>query len=577
MNCTLSLLSKLITPKLITVFLLTQLLTSCTQLHPRPASTPDNLPQAKAHYTMRLSGADGTPLSITVYQPKLKPLQSAPVIIQLHAFAMSGASHPLSFSAQHLFSGKAAMALWKKGYWVISPDIRGHGKSGGLIHLAAPDKEVQDVTTVIDWVDQHLNRIKRNNAQQPIIGLMGDSYGAGIATLASIQDPRIQAVVAAAGWYDLQESLAPHQVVKLGWLKMPVLSGHFLRSGQLSPMMNRFYQESLMGRAPTPYNKALDRSSPRFYCDQDQRPQANMLILQGLHDSLFDYHQGKALAECVIEGGNKAHLMGIQEGHLHPFAPWRKQPAFYHIDDHIFCDEDYYNTQQMALDWFDAELKHLKHLPSIPQHCITQSRTQGKSQPLNLPLKHLPLNHRKMGTSFRIQTPNSALAFDVHSPMSSKAYSRWLTPKAIVSYIGKSWSGHHQPLMIPLTQTQTQIKKNTLLLGQASYHLTFTLAPEQYQKSQSAHQPVKIFFGLGVIKDQQLNILNNQLTPLLLTQPTQTYQGDSQLISQHFNKNQTLYWVAYAYKHRTPLKPKQWWENSITIEGSITLPLLKSL
>ena len=56
-----------------------------------------------------------------------------------------------------------------------------------------------------------------NTCGQPVVGMTGGSYGGGIQFATSAFDKRIKAIVPVITWNNLNWSLWPNSVVKLGW------------------------------------------------------------------------------------------------------------------------------------------------------------------------------------------------------------------------------------------------------------------------------------------------------------------------------------------------------------------------
>lgn len=85
---------------------------------------------------------------------------------------------------------------------MISYDQRGHGNSQGKIRLADPEKEAQDVISIMNWAEQNLPQLAKN--QNGVrAGMIGESYAGGIQYLVSALDPRLQAIVPITTWYDI--------------------------------------------------------------------------------------------------------------------------------------------------------------------------------------------------------------------------------------------------------------------------------------------------------------------------------------------------------------------------------------
>jgi len=81
----------------------------------------------------------------------------------------------------------------RAGFVVVTYTQRGFYSSGGQIDFAGPNT-VSDVSSVIDWA------IKHQHADPNHVGMLGQSYGAGVSLLGAEHDPRIKAVVALSTW-----------------------------------------------------------------------------------------------------------------------------------------------------------------------------------------------------------------------------------------------------------------------------------------------------------------------------------------------------------------------------------------
>ncbi|MBH1937335.1 alpha/beta fold hydrolase [Streptomyces sp. AV19] len=99
---------------------------------------------------------------------------------------------------RHLYA-REARRYARAGYLVVAYSPRGFGSSTGEVGTAGPE-DVADVSAVIDWA------VRRWSADPGRVGLLGHSYGAGIALLGAAADPRVSAVVAVNGWAELEEA-----------------------------------------------------------------------------------------------------------------------------------------------------------------------------------------------------------------------------------------------------------------------------------------------------------------------------------------------------------------------------------
>src|SRR5690606_35256835 len=115
---------------------------------------------------------------------------------------------------------------------------RGHGDSEGINRLMDADHEVRDVSTVLDWAQTNLKRITVDGSGDPLVGMIGESYGGGAMLLASAEDSRIDALVPITTWNNIAYSLAPNQVPKSGWLTTLLLVNNILNPGNSDPFIN---------------------------------------------------------------------------------------------------------------------------------------------------------------------------------------------------------------------------------------------------------------------------------------------------------------------------------------------------
>lgn len=93
-------------------------------------------------------------------------------------------------------------SLATSGYQVVAYAQRGFAKSTGAVDFAGTATQ-RDASTVITWAIAH------TPADPKHVGMVGISYGAGIALLAAAHDKRVRAVGALSTWSDVAESFDP--------------------------------------------------------------------------------------------------------------------------------------------------------------------------------------------------------------------------------------------------------------------------------------------------------------------------------------------------------------------------------
>lgn len=184
-----------------------------------------------------IPAANNAVLSATVFKPK--GAGSHPLIVMPTAW---GAKQSEYLGLGGLFAGK--------GFLVVAYTQRGFNASTGQIDFAGPNT-IGDVSTVIDWAIQH------QSADVNHIGVLGQSYGAGVALLAAEHDSRIKAVVALSTWST--------------W------GGTFIENGTL---VSRTLA-SLIGGGSTP-NRRLDSEMTTLALEFSTQPAAAMSLITKL-------------------------------------------------------------------------------------------------------------------------------------------------------------------------------------------------------------------------------------------------------------------------------------------------------
>jgi len=106
------------------------------------------------------------------------------------------------FGASNRVSLGWAMVLAKNGYQVIAPDLRGLGKSGGRGPTYGKH-EVEDLRHLLTSL-----QAKGRIGEREPVAVMGVSYGAGIASLWTANDPRVKATVLFAPYAQADETIS---------------------------------------------------------------------------------------------------------------------------------------------------------------------------------------------------------------------------------------------------------------------------------------------------------------------------------------------------------------------------------
>src|SRR4051794_13234162 len=188
-------------------------------------STVTGTPPAPSYTYTRgcIVSFDGTPIVYNLFEPLNPSPGSLYSIMEGPGWGGPGSTTPDS-------------NLIREGYAELTWDPRGFGQSGGVAEVDSPASEGRDVSALIDGVlagrpeiavdkagegDEqpryHNDSGLSNTFGQPVVGMAGGSYGGGIQLSAAAFDDRIKAIVPSLSWNNLDYSLWPGNVIKLGW------------------------------------------------------------------------------------------------------------------------------------------------------------------------------------------------------------------------------------------------------------------------------------------------------------------------------------------------------------------------
>ncbi len=463
------------------------------------------------YFDVAIPSFDGTRIQATVYQPSLKPHQTAPVIIHAHGFGTFRMSRPLSLYGKFVFSGQTSLQAWKEGYWVVSFDHRGHGASEGQIHFLDDSYELKDISYLIDWIEANIPRIAYEDGN-PLIGMIGESYGGGAQLLSAGLDHRIDAIVPVTTWNDLNKSLAPEKIPKMGWLTTLIVTSNFLNPGNVHKLLNDSYFVARGGTVPPKLTETLSTRSIAERCsqvngDENFSPKADALLIQGFRDVLFPVNEAVKNAECLKAHGRDARIIATQDGHLLPFTQFTsKLVSGYNIEDYVHCGNRKLKTTDLALSWFDEKLKGVVGAADvIPSVCLTHDYKTGSV------FTQVPQG----GTAFKIPETqiSSGMAGLFEAPLNFfeapinmlQKLSAWVLPEKDQGQninIHKR-GGKYRPAFVPLYQ----LESDAMMAGIPTASLTIN--------SNQKTMP-RLFVGLGIKTEHSrtVTLVSDQVFPI---------------------------------------------------------------
>ena len=139
------------------------------------------------------------------------------VRLDVSVWPQSSGKHPVVLLA-HGFGGSKdsvtsqANDLHDRGYVVVAWSARGHGQSGGRIHLNDPAYEIADARMLLDLAARRSD-VELDAPGDPRAGVMGASYGGALALMLAGSDRRVDGVVSAITWNDLADAFFPQAAV----------------------------------------------------------------------------------------------------------------------------------------------------------------------------------------------------------------------------------------------------------------------------------------------------------------------------------------------------------------------------
>ncbi|MBW7470800.1 CocE/NonD family hydrolase [Marinobacter sp. F4218] len=327
---------------------------------PPPVSCSDDAPgEGGRSYPVMLTSASGETIAFQVLEPigGIDCARGHPLVLHGHGFGGSRSTEGFENYRE-------------AGFAVISVDQRGFGESTGTVRVMDPEFEGRDLIQILDWAEANLDYLQYRNepglpeALNPnlVAGAIGGSYGGGFQLLLHGQDPRqrLDAMVPDITWYDLRYSLNPGNVIKTGWDLVLVAGGEAGSTGGgndgLDPIireilaqgatLNRFpdagldffYYHSPAYRCtgePVSVSDAPDLlnyqiNPPAFDVEPTPYPKVDVLLTQGMKDTLFNFNDAWRNFECLKALGGDVRLLTHQTGHILPVeAPEELQPAEY--------------------------------------------------------------------------------------------------------------------------------------------------------------------------------------------------------------------------------------------------------
>ena len=289
-----------------------------------------------------INTSTGISIDTNLYLPAKVP---APAIMIAHGFG--GSKDSVAPQAKFFQS---------KGYVVLTWSARGFGKSTGQIEMNSIGAEVADTKALITYLAEQ-KTVKLNSTGDPVVGIIGASYGGANSLMTASTDKRIDAVIADITWSNLNQDLFPQAISSGLGSNQPgpfkkVWAGTFFTAasfqgaylgecGAFSEKWCSAYREAALTGAPNSEQiKLLDSVSPINYVKNIKAP---TLITQGQADSLFPLNESYKSAAAIKAANPKLPLAMIWHSGGHDGG----------TDETAFLNEQ-------SVKWFERYLQNQK-------------------------------------------------------------------------------------------------------------------------------------------------------------------------------------------------------------------------
>ena len=267
-------------------------------------------------FLIDVPAAPGSNSTIAIDVDLYLPVVSHPVPAVLLAHGFGGSKRSVARDAE-----------WMRGedFVVMTYSARGFGHSGGRISLDSLNYEVADAKRLVDVLSGRPEVEKRGG--DPVVGVVGLSYGGALALMLGATDPRIDTVVAAITWNDLAQALVPQTttadgaapesgVFKQAWATQlfgAAASPFAGACGRFTAELCTLYTKLVGGGQLDAADRTLlAASSPASVLSGMTAP---TLLLQGRQDTLFGLDQADSNAREIAAAGAPVTMSWFAGGH----------------------------------------------------------------------------------------------------------------------------------------------------------------------------------------------------------------------------------------------------------------------
>lgn len=411
------------------------------------------------------------------------------------------------------------------GYNVVTWDPRGEFASGGVLQLDNPFFEGRDVQAILDWVATRPETLL-DGPGDPVVGMVGGSYGGGIQLVAAGIDDRIEAIVPVIAWNSLNEALYPTEAFKTAWatlLGLDLLEAGARINSQIYPAI---ILGDLLGIITETQQAILASSGPTVLVSGITAP---TLLIQGTADGLFTLAQAVTNAMLLEAAGTPVDMIWACGGHgvcLDPISPLQT-PLL--IDSTLDWLDKYVNGNELVptgprFEWFDQNGDYFFSdlLPSDPAF-------YGESIVVSGAGGFLPILPLLGGSGPQTQSPTpllvspalaseAALAIDVEVPSPEASVQIVGAPELTITYSGLGTSRHIYGQLVDettglvlgnlVTPIPVTLDGRTHTVSIDLEQIAYTMAPDSQLKLQlvGSATPYENLLQLGFINVEAVEL-----------------------------------------------------------------------
>ncbi len=198
-----------------------------------------------------------------------------------------------------------------------------------MAHVENPNIEGRDVQRLVSLVAR-MPWVEKDSKGDPRLGAIGGSYGGGYQYVGAFRElmdkgkPVFDALAPEITWYDLNQSLAPQEVVRTAWALTLSAAGSQALPPEVLVALGQGAATGFWPRGEVPGSADMPaffaKNGPAWHVKNGRRLDIPVLMGQGATDTLFPLHQGLANFQRALtpRARKQSIFVGYNGGHVLP-------------------------------------------------------------------------------------------------------------------------------------------------------------------------------------------------------------------------------------------------------------------